>query len=148
MWMMRGRRGEVYTHIGAPTGHAGERPAQGILPGVDQEYIGHSPKECVLGGRVITRDGTKYCDGESVPWRVHWGWSCGEDLDWRESRGMVGVHKDPLGGIPQAPTVRLFRTAEVTLAGVIIHAAGHPWHSRRLWPGRESAAGHFLVGFL
>ena len=144
---MQGRE-EVSTHLGAPTGLAGKGPAKRILPGSDQEYLGHGPEECGQGGGVLPRDGTKSCDGELVPWRVHQGWSGGEQLACQESRGMGGVRGDPSGGILQAPAVHLCQTTEVAPAGVVIHVAGHLWHRRRLRSSKESAVGDFTAGSL
>ena len=48
---------------------------------------------------------------------------------------MGTVSEDTSGGIPQAPAVRLRRTAEITPTLVGICTAGHPQHRRRLRPG-------------
>ena len=60
----------------------------------------------------------------------------GEDLAIRESRGIGGFRGDPSAGFPQAPEFCLCWTAEVAPAGVGIRTEGHPWHRRRLRPGR------------
>ena len=65
--MTRGRGGAgVSTHLGKPTGLAGEGSAKGLLPGADQDYVCRGPEECGPGGGVIPLDGTKVGDGESV----------------------------------------------------------------------------------
>ena len=61
---------------------------------------------------------------------------------WRRRFRGGRSRKNPIGGRPQAPAVRLRRTAEVTSTGVGICAAGHPRHRRRLRPGGTGAAGN------
>ena len=56
----------------------------------------------------------------------------------------VGVFgKNTSGGLLQAPTVCLRRTAEVTSKGVFIRAAGHPQHWVCLRPSGTGTEGHF-----
>ena len=43
-----------------------------------------------------------------------------------EGAGVGGFGEYIVEGLPQAPSVRLHRTAEVTPTGVVICALGHP----------------------
>ena len=58
----------------------------------------------------------------------------------RQDHRVGGVRVDPQRGFPQAPTVRIYRTAEVTPAGVGIRVVGYPRHRQRLRPGGEGSA--------
>ena len=58
---------------------------------------------------------------------------------------MSRFSKEPARAFPQAPAVRLRRTAEVTPTVLGIHAAGHPRHWILLHPGGGGAAGNFLA---
>ena len=62
-------------------------------------------------------------------------------MDYEESTGVDRVREKSVGGRPQAPTVRLCRTALVTPVGMGNIAAGHPQHQGRLQPGGTGPAG-------
>ena len=59
-----------------------------------------------------------------------------------EGTGVDGIGENVVGGRPQAPTVHLRRTAEVTPIGVVICAAGNPQHWGHLWYGVTGTEGH------
>ena len=66
----------------------------------------------------------------------------------RQNQGVGGVCVDPLWGFPQVPSVCIYITAEVTPAGVGIHAAGYPEHQQRLRPSGEDAKGDLRAGIV
>ena len=67
-----GAGGQISSHVGSPTGHAGKVTASELLPEADQEYLGRGPDQCGQGGEFLPRDGIADCDGELVPWGGHW----------------------------------------------------------------------------
>ena len=124
----------------------GEGGTEVILPVDNQEYLGCGREECAKVRGVLLRDGSKDGHWDPVPCRFCWKRISGGELEGQEGSWMGKVSEDPSGSSPQAPAVRLHRTAEVTPTGVGIRAAVHSQHRRVFRPSGVGAGGDFLHG--
>ena len=132
-------RGRIQAHPGTLPEPEGKGDTAGIIPGTDQEYIGHGLAERGRDGVFLTRHGDEYRYWESVPWGYRQRQGSRGQLADGESTGVDGDGENPAGGRPKSPAVRLCRTAEVTPTLVGIRAVVHPWNQRRLQLGETSA---------
>ena len=144
-WWRRGR-GHLRANPRIISGPAGPGDTAGLLPGTDKEYLGRSPAERGQGIGIIQRNEDGSSHWEPLPWRIHWRQGGLGHMAGREGAGMGIVGKDTVGSLPQAPAVRLCRSAEVTPTGVVICAAGHTWHRGRLRTSGIGSEGSIYSG--
>ena len=118
----------------------------GILSGTYQEYLGCSPMECRQGRDLLKEHGDGGGHREPLTWRVCKLQGVRVQMTVREGAGAGVVGEIIVGGCPQAPTVRLRRTAEVTPTGVGIRAVGHPRQWGSLQTSGTGAEGRIHPG--
>ena len=127
---------------------AGSGTGPGILPGSDQEYLGHDPRERRLGRRTFTRDGNPGCDGPLLSRGIYRGRVGGASVVGEEGGGMDSVNLHIGRGCPKASAVCICRTAIVPPTGVGFCAEGIPWCGRGIRPDRRDPPGGFSPGSL
>ena len=71
-----------------------EVPKTRILPGDNQESLGHASLECKTGGGHLSELRNSDCDRELLPWGIHRYWGRSYTVAWGEYWGMgvLGVH--------------------------------------------------------
>ena len=88
-------------------GPTGQGATTRLLPGSNQEYLGHSSAEHVQSQVILMGDGIESGHGESLPWQFCQRPGSRENLVGREGAGVVRIGVDDIRGGLQAHAVYL-----------------------------------------